>query len=306
MRVIETSEDGKEVLLKVAVPTIATGWISTPLVPRASDEEAEMFNQLLAAKPEAAKPAPAKPDSPAVNPASETASNNQPQPPMVEPIVPETANQQSPEIAATSPPATATTAPETTPAAAADKPRETTLEDLERALKLLQSQPVETAEVMPLRDLYLEFAENHPKMQRLAETRARQLELWQTMQQKKLEVAAARDRMKMTAQETDAVRAALERSAEYTAVGRVAASTIYDGESLPKLFRLQDPATGRTIAYLKPDADYALANRIDVIVGIVGDKAYEDALRLNIITPKRVDTLAAATEQASGEVSEDK
>jgi hypothetical protein len=94
-----------------------------------------------------------------------------------------------------------------------------------------------------------------------------------------------------------------------TAVGRVAASTIYDGQSLPKLFRLQDPATGRTIAYLKPDADYALANRIDVIVGIVGDKAYEDALRLNIITPKRVDTLAAEikpVEQASGEGSEDK
>ena len=72
----------------------------------------------------------------------------------------------------------------------------------------------------------------------------------------------------------------------------MASSTIYDGQSLPKLFRLQDPATGRTIAYLKPDADYALTNRIDIIVGIVGDKTYDEAMRLNIITPRRVDVLS--------------
>jgi len=176
-----------------------------------------------------------------------------------------------------------------------DKPREPTFEDLEKALELVRKQPAETAEIMPLRDLYAALAERHPsdqRIQRYTGARIRQLEVWREAQKKKEELLDAQERLKATSDEAEAVRAALERSREYVAVGRVGASTIYDGTSLPKLFRLQDPATGRTIAYLKPDGDYALANRIDIIVGIVGDKVYDESLRLNIITPRRIDALS--------------
>jgi len=142
--------------------------------------------------------------------------------------------------------------------------------------------------------MYAALADRNPndsRIQRYTAARIKQLDLWKESQQRKLEVLGATERMKLSGDEADAVRAALERSAEYTAVGRVAASTIYDGANLPKLFRLQDPATGRTIAYLKPDQDYALANRIDVIVGIVGDKTYDEGMRLNMITPRRIDVL---------------
>jgi hypothetical protein len=75
------------------------------------------------------------------------------------------------------------------------------------------------------------------------------------------------------------------------AVGRVAASTIYDGESLPKLLRLQDASTGRTVAYLHLDEQYEAANLIGNLVGIVGERHYDGGLRLNIVTPKRIDLL---------------
>src|SRR5205085_9571805 len=96
---------------------------------------------------------------------------------------------------------------------------------------------------------------------------------------------------KATADETDTARKALESSAEYVAVGRVAASTIYDGKGLPKMLRVQDAASGRTLAYLQPDEQYELVNLIGNLVGIVGDKTYDGSLRLNIIQPHRIDIL---------------
>lgn len=319
--VIESTEDTNGVLYKVTLPANASGWISTQFVPKASAEDAELFKQMLEGKitqKPAEKPAPdasarntiptgSKTPKASAPPAGAQANNtgtnppvtpNQPQDKPAQPTVTGTGGDQA--TVATPPSGdtgsladqTATTAPATQP----EKPHEPTLDDVETAFKALQKEPIETAEVMPLRDLYLALAERHPKdqkIQRYAQTRAKQLEIWQQLQQKKLEVTGAQDRMKTTADEAEAIRAALERSQEYTAVGRVAASTIYDGVSLPKLFRLQDSATGRTIAYLKPDADYMLANRIDIIVGIVGDKVYDESLRLNIITPRRVDALSA-------------
>jgi hypothetical protein len=296
VKVIELKEMGDDVIYKVSLPPSASGWISAQFVPRASAEDAETFKQILAGKIEAPQPTPAptpsetlgaqdaavKPATNATAQAPGTDPNAQQQPP----AIPETVEQDS--LAASTPPDDATT---TQP----EQPREPTFEDLEQRFDQLRKEPIETAEVMPLRELYVELAERHPndrRISRACEARAAQLAIWSELQAKRQEVMAARDKMRATADETDAARATLERSAEYTAVGRIASSTIYDGASLPKLFRIQDPATGRTIAYLKPDADYTLANRIDVIVGIVGDKVYDESLRLNIITPRRIETLS--------------
>jgi hypothetical protein len=173
-------------------------------------------------------------------------------------------------------------------------PREPTLEDLEVAFKLLQNEPMETAEVIPLRNLYLALGRRNPsdaKISRYVTGRTDQLQIWADLQKKRLELEDVRARIKSSADDTDAAWRKLEASAEYTAVGRVAASTIYDGEGLPKMLRLQDGATGRTLAYLKPDEKYELVNLIGNLVGIVGDKTYDETLRLNIISPRRIDIL---------------
>ncbi len=295
--VVETIDSGEDVLYKVAFPAEATGWVSGQFVARATAEESEMFQNVLAEKTGAPTATPAstpnKPQDSAVA-AGGNASTPPSNPPTTDHTAPVTsdappATTQAPELTAIA--QTPATAPSTQP----DKPKEPTFKDLETAFKRLQSEPVETAELTPMRDMYVALAERNPsdpRLQQYTALRIKQLDIWEQLQMKKQEIAGVKDRMKMSATEAESVRAALERSAEYAAVGRVASSTIYDGQSLPKLFRLQDPATGRTIAYLKPDTDYTLTNRIDIIVGIVGDKTYDEALRLNIITPRRIDVLS--------------
>jgi hypothetical protein len=295
--VIEMKEMGDDVIYKVSLPASASGWISAQFVPRASAEDAEMFKQILAGKIESPKPTATPTPSEtlrAQDAAERPKTGDAAQPPAVAGTDPAATQQPDASPETTPPDSLATAAPEEA-STQPEQPREPTLEDLEQRFDQLRKEPIETAEVMPLRELYVELAERHPndrRISRACEARAAQLAIWSELQAKRQEVMAARDKMKATADETDAARATLERSAEYTAVGRIASSTIYDGASLPKLFRIQDPATGRTIAYLKPDADYTLANRIDVIVGIVGDKTYDESLRLNIITPRRIETLS--------------
>ena len=174
------------------------------------------------------------------------------------------------------------------------EPKLPTLDDLEGALKNLQKEPIETAEVGPLRELYMDLARRsagEARIVRYANGRADQLQVWSDIQKKRAEVDVLRNKAKMSAEEAIAVQQALESSAEYTVVGKVITSTIYDGKNLPQLLRLQDASTGRTVAYLRLDEKYQAANLIGSLVGIVGDKSYDGSLRLNIVEPRRIDIL---------------
>jgi hypothetical protein len=170
---------------------------------------------------------------------------------------------------------------------------------IEAALKALRKEPIETAEVIPLREMYVDLGKRNPNdshIFRYVTTRVEQLQAWADIQKKQQELVDMRSRLSTTSSEADAVRKALESSAQYTAVGRIGASTIYDGEGLPKLLRIQDAATGRTLAYLQPDDQYKMVNLIGNLVGIVGEKTYDGSLRLNIINPQRVDVLTTEKE----------
>ena len=169
-----------------------------------------------------------------------------------------------------------------------------TLDDLEEAYARLLRVPLETAEVVPLRRLYAAFAREHSGSAIVANhlgTRVEQLQIWGELQQKVVELNQLRDRAKATRQQVDAVAAALERSGDYVAVGRLDASTIYDGKRLPKLFRLRDPGTGRTVGYLRPSHKVKLPEMLGQLIGIVGEKSYDGGLRLNVLTPRRIDML---------------
>ncbi len=169
-----------------------------------------------------------------------------------------------------------------------------TLEDLEGAYARLLREPLETAEVVPLRRLYAAFAREHSGSAIVANhlgTRVEQLQIWSELQQKVVELNQLRDRAKATGQQVDAVAAALERSGDYVAVGRLDASTIYDGKRLPKLFRLRDLTTGRTVGYLRPSHKVKLPEMLGHLIGIVGEKSYDGGLRLNVLTPRRIDML---------------
>lgn len=170
-----------------------------------------------------------------------------------------------------------------------------TVEDLEQAFERLREEPIETAEVEPLRRMYLALATRDDlkkREQRFADARADQLQIWADIQRHRAELAELRERAERTGERTEAARLAADAAADYAAVGKLAASTIYDGERLPMMLRVQDPGTGRTVAYVEPNDELNLISMIGQLVGIVGEKGYDGGLRLNIVQPRRVDLLA--------------
>jgi hypothetical protein len=85
---------------------------------------------------------------------------------------------------------------------------------------------------------------------------------------------------------------------DYDAVGQLMASTVYDGVRLPRLFRIVDPPSGRTIAYLHPNIDIDPTLFLGRVVGIVGEIKDDPELKLPIIEPKRIDALEPAAASA--------
>lgn len=181
------------------------------------------------------------------------------------------------------------------------------LDALEAALGRLRKEPIETAEVDELQRLYKALAEDAPNDVRIhsfADARAEQLEIWRELQKKKRDLAALDARINSASDDVQAVRYALLTSGNYTAVGRIASSTVYDGTRLPKLYRVQDPGTGRTVAYIRPEKEHDLAGLLDQLVGIMGERNYDGSLGLHIIEPERIDLLAPHKDQRTTQVQE--
>jgi hypothetical protein len=62
--------------------------------------------------------------------------------------------------------------------------------------------------------------------------------------------------------------------------------------ALPKLLRLQDASTGRTIAYLQPDEKERCGQEWSATWSASSARrTFDESLRLNIITPSRMDVL---------------
>jgi len=82
---------------------------------------------------------------------------------------------------------------------------------------------------------------------------------------------------------------------DYSAVGILRASSVYDGTNLPRMFRLVDPTTDRTIAYLSPD-DVDAGAAIGKMVGVIGEQGFDPATSLRMFEVERIDVLTASPE----------
>lgn len=172
--------------------------------------------------------------------------------------------------------------------------RNLSLEDLELMYKRLLREPKQTAEVDPLRQMYSIYANKFAKEgveKSHATSRAAQLEIWAELQEKMIEIQAMRTRAKEGVMDANEATVLLQNSGDYQAVGILVSSTIYDGKRLPKLFRLRDQITGRTIGYIAPSEDFDLAEMIGKVVGIKGERSYDGTLRLNVFKPEKIDIL---------------
>jgi hypothetical protein len=86
----------------------------------------------------------------------------------------------------------------------------------------------------------------------------------------------------------------LERQRVYNVIGRLVRSTVYDGNRVPLLYRVMSPEPGsaRTLGYLLPDEKFDLPNKLEQVVGIIGELRPDASLRTNLITPRRVDVVS--------------
>ena len=89
-------------------------------------------------------------------------------------------------------------------------------------------------------------------------------------------------------------RSETDKPVEYDAVGLLIASGVYDGQRLPRLYRLVDPANRRTLAYIEPGEGWKPAEVLGQVVGVVGDRVYDQALKLRVLVPEQIDRLEAS------------
>lgn len=187
------------------------------------------------------------------------------------------------------------------------KPRELSVaEKLEQSFEAIRQQPILDAEVAELIAQYEKaIAETEPTTGNGAIRRQLRVRLDYLTMQAKLQnelraIEAGKPKI------VDEVARAAERLKEveqariYNVVGRLSASTLYDGKRLPLMFRVQSVGgtLARTLGYLKPDEALKLEGKIGQIVGILGDSAVDPTLKITIITPRRVDVLTPAAPPA--------
>ncbi|MHC4220482.1 MAG: SH3 domain-containing protein [Planctomycetota bacterium] len=292
LTVVETAAYEHDLVHKVMLPAEAEGWIALSHLRPATPAEIATWEAALARARTVPPPAVTTPAIPQQVAATETQA----------PLGRVTPNQGAaiePDVqpvpageAVAEPPAPAR--PQAPRLSAEARLAQIMLEDLEAAYARLVTEPIETAEVDPLRGLYLDLAARHTDSRPIAQyasTRARQLELWAEVQQRKIELAVIRERARQTTLDAEEARLSLESMQRYTAAGRLEASIIYDGKNLPKLFRIRNPETGRTLGYVQPVEQFDFASMLGQRVGVVGERSYNGGLRLTLIKPQRIDLL---------------
>ena len=137
------------------------------------------------------------------------------------------------------------------------------------------------------------------EIKNVVETRVKQLIVQIEAQQRIRQLKELRTAMDADTDQVRAIKIALEARSDYTVVGVLNASSIYDGKRLPLLYRLVDPAVGQTVAYVTAKNPAQLATMLGTLVGIRGEKRYDEALRVSVIDPSAVEIL---TTRKSGQV----
>lgn len=180
-------------------------------------------------------------------------------------------------------------------AAASSRLAEPRLEDLESIWTRISEAPETPAsDVEELRGRYVALASSESSsasVKARATLRAEQLALQQQIQDRISELRRLQEQNLINLQAIRDVREVIESRTDYEAVGRLNTSLVYDGRRLPLLYRLQEAGEGATVAYLVPTSDFRLAEMTGQLVGVDGVVRYDEALRLNIITPDRVEIL---------------
>lgn len=177
-----------------------------------------------------------------------------------------------------------------------EKVRRTRFKDIDAVWQRVAKEPVETAELEQLRERFLALSEDSstPRSESIAATRrAEQIAVRIDVQKGLLEIAALRQKANASVDGVANLELAMKTRQPWDAVGRLNASSVYNGERLPLLYRLQDQGTGQTIAYILPTPEFDLPSMLGLLIGVKGPMRYDESLRLNTITPTQIGPLSS-------------
>ncbi len=165
-----------------------------------------------------------------------------------------------------------------------------TLEEAEATYDRIRSSPENDAEFEALDLIYRTIAERPSTSssdRSRAEIRLSQIHIQRDVQRRIDTLRRLENRASIDRERIEAIREALLDRSDYTAIGRLKRSRVYDGRTLPLLYRLEDPSSGRTIAYVRPNDALSIQSGVGRIVGIVGIERDDPGYRIRIITPER-------------------
>jgi len=301
--VLGESKGQRDTFYKVALNAKATGWINASAISPAAS--ATPASETAAPKVDSTTTTN---DSPVqagekVDAATTTTDTNPVDPDPTQDVTADpTATDAATTTAAT---AATTTATKTGSGTAADainrekvveRVRRVKFNDIDAVWKRVAKEPVETAELEQLRERFLALAESAdtPRSEAIASTRrAEQIAMRIDVQKGLLEIAALRQKANASMDGVANLELAMKTRQPWDAVGRLNASSIYNGERLPLLYRLQDQGTGQTIAYILPTPEFDLPSMLGLLIGVKGPIRYDDSLRLNTIAPTQIGPLTA-------------
>lgn len=307
----------KGLFLKVEMPEQVDVYVLAQFLRKATSEEVAAWNKRQADLRKSAEDAPAEqplieiipatprveprvepqapPTAPAEQPASQTPPPTAAQMPAEQPREDQPpagpAQQQTPPTEPTSP-ETAPAEPDH-PAGESQKPVEVTLAGLEQLYAELTRVPIADAEIEPLLKSYQAFAASTTKEgeRRVAGIRIELLKVRLDHQAALRRLAAA---AKTAGGPPDERPVEVWTDAQgrpvFAAQGTLISSNVFDGRRLPLLYRIQDPITGRTVAYVRAAGEQRLEleRRLNLRVGVVGKAVHDPGLRIDVIEVARL------------------
>jgi hypothetical protein len=305
---------------RITAPDTARAFIAPTSVRKATPQEAAAFAAgnpgpagitpaPMAAGP-ASRPSTGPSTGPSTNPSGGPATTAQSGSPanLAEPMAPR------PGVAAPETAAGHAPTGDNAPAVAIDQspvtPKPSPYERLESSFQELRGAPADTAEYTELLNEYqaeIEKLDDTPanaSMRARLNQRVQYLKIAADLQSARRRVAEQQQSLSEDDQRLRERMAEVDRARQYTIVGRLSASTLYDGKRLPLMYRVQTVGgpSPRTLAYVKPDEKLGIDGKIGELVGVVGEARMDPTLKLNIITPLRIDTLEATPAPAEASV----
>jgi hypothetical protein len=180
------------------------------------------------------------------------------------------------------------------------------IKELDQAFDRVNAQPLGEAEYETLISEYENTIQQlsgqlSPRQKALLEQRLNILKFRKDLRQQQLALLNESGSAQSQNQQVLQGVAQVEATRVYSIVGQLQPSTVYNGQTLPLMFRIQSVGTSvpRTLGYIKPDPQFNLESKLGQIVGVIGEASMDKDLKLNVITPVRIDLLQGVQIQPS-------